>query len=381
MLRTYSDYELLLQFEKFRKRNDKPIRYFLDARNLKHAPQLQLDLVALDMEIHLTRGERYDVDDFYFEFPHLIEQVSTVDQQVKKEFLRTFCPIKDRLGELPFSMPNYIIEREISRGGMGVVYLAHRVSDAKPCAVKFLYFKPDLLVTEAKLLEQIDHENVCKLLDFGTIDEFPFLCMELIRGDSLRTILDTRGHFQPHEAATIIHKLASGLEKVHGKGIVHFDINSKNILFHLSGEPILTDFGLAAFYDENERMTITFGTPEYMAPEILDSRFGNPGMVSDVYGLGVVLYEMLTGHRPFAVKSGDGVEQVCKYPPSRPSDFEGRFIDPAMENICLRMLEKHVTKRTLSMSHIKKQLTNWSTQFRTSCDPTQVTKLKKQFEL
>lgn len=362
----HQDHKLLIQFEQRRREQNDTVADFADLSNLKADASILLELIALDMEIRLTLGEQFNTDSYYFDFPHLVTQIPDIYCQVIREFKRSFCPVTTRLGPLPLEVHGYRIESEISRGGMGVVYSASQVNEngngSQACALKFPFFKSDNGFCESRILQNIDHPNVCKLLASGSAEGFPYCCLELIEGVTLKDSIARNGRFTPLQAARLTVQIAGGLNYVHRQGIVHFDVNASNVLIDKDEKPVLIDFGLSVAilnYGTDEQVIDSFGTPDYMAPEMYNQKFGKPGVASDVYGLGVLLYEMITGLRPFAIRSVVDIEAAFKYPPSRLSDFEGLEIDPMLEDICLSALAKNVGNRIESMGQLIEQLQNW----------------------
>ena len=356
MYHSIPDYKLLMDYEQNKRTGSTDIESYLHVN--KVSAQLQLELIGLDIEIRLKIGDIVKIEDYRMEFPHLIQKIPQVFWEVRNEFLNSYCPIRDRIGKLPIEFGGYLIESEIGRGGMGVVYKATHLRTGQACAMKVLFVKRGLS-REARALQRLKHRNICEIVEVGQCRETPFLCTKQIQGRNLKATLRERGFFSQYDAAMIVAKLASGFRSVHENGVVHYDIKTSNIFMDQCGEPIAMDFGLAKIEGVAIEGDEVFGSPCYLAPEMLDRKFGTPGKCSDVYGLGVVLYELLTGHKPFRGDFQQLFDQICSYPPSRPSDFRGREIDSEIETICLNAMSKEVNERTPTMKALQGSLQSW----------------------
>lgn len=204
---------------------------------------------------------------------------------------------------------SYILEEPLGSGGMGEVYAARHVRLTKRrAAVKVL---PSSLATEPEFLRRfeaeanaaasLDHPNVLGLWEYGEHEGMPFLVMPLIPGGSLKELLERRGPLTAPEAGRILTQIAAALDYAHGRGLLHRDVKPANILLTEEGRPVLADFGIAKVMEATQtqitRAGTGIGTPEYMAPEQLE---GNAERRSDLYALGVVLYQMLTGKVPYS---------------------------------------------------------------------------------
>src|SRR6266513_1795174 len=202
----------------------------------------------------------------------------------------------------------YRIERELGRGGMATVYLAHDERHDRLVAIKVL--RPEIaaalgaerFLREIAITARLDHPHILTLIDSGTADDFLFYVVPYVRGESLRSRLAREKQLPVAEAVRITQQVAGALDYAHRQGVVHRDVKPENILLH-EGEAVVADFGIALALEAaggGARLTatgISIGTPEYMSPEQaegsreLDAR-------SDVYALGAVLYEMLAGEPP-----------------------------------------------------------------------------------
>ena len=205
--------------------------------------------------------------------------------------------------ELQERFPNHTIESFIAQGGMGAVYLATQTSLDRPVAIKILpqEFGEDedyrvSFETEAKAMARLNHSNLVGIYDFGDIDGMLFIIMEYIPG---RSLFDTAHGQQVDqvEAATLIAEMCHGLDHAHSAGMLHRDIKPANVLIDDEARPKIVDFGLARPLGEEQSDGVVFGTPGYTAPEVLTNPFA-VDQRSDIFSMGVMLYEMLTGHLP-----------------------------------------------------------------------------------
>lgn len=260
------------------------------------------------------------------------------------------------LERLP-SIPNYAVHSVLGRGGSGVVYAATHLQLSRPVAIKMLLSGPFAgpgelarFVREARAIAQLCHPNIVHIHDVGEVDGRPFYTMEVIEGGSLAQRLG--GHPMPaDEAAGLIAVLARAIHASHDVGLVHRDLKPGNVLFTRDGAPKITDFGLARqVRDGAEDSVLTvagarLGTPSYMSPEQAMGSVQEVGPASDVYSLGAMLYEMLTGRPPFRGESTAETErQVIRDEPVAPSRLNPR-VPRDLETICLKCLAKVPARR------------------------------------
>ena len=243
-------------------------------------------------------------------------------------------PVTDDLAHVRSALASrYRVERELGRGGMATVYLAHDLRHERPVAIKVL--KPEIAAAlgadrfqqEIKVTAKLSHPHILQLLDSGEMGDLLFYVMPYIAGESLRQKLAREGPTDLAEGLAITRQIAGALEYAHGKGVVHRDIKPENILLH-EGEAMVADFGIALAISAagGERLTATgiaIGTPAYMSPEQIRGDRDLDGR-SDTYALGCLLYEMLAGEPPFAGPSVEAIIARRFSEPHRRSRARGR---------------------------------------------------------
>jgi len=249
----------------------------------------------------------------------------------------------------------YQLQDPIGRGGMATIYRGRDMRMDRVVAIKVLrevYSTDPKFVTrfqrEAKAASSLQHPNIVQVYDYGQSDGNYFIVMELIEGTDLRRYLRSRGVLAVDRAIIIAHDVALGLGAAHRRAIVHRDVKPQNILVGKDGSIKLTDFGIASVYKDinAERLTttgMTLGTVQYYAPEQAQGEIVSPA--ADVYALGIVMYEMLTGRTPFDGDTPVAVAmQHIQDIPTPPTQLNPN-IPPALEDIILNCLEKEPGKR------------------------------------
>jgi serine/threonine-protein kinase len=236
----------------------------------------------------------------------------------------------------------YRIYGLIGRGGMGEVYRGDDLKLGQSVALKFLPRDVETdgarrarFLEEVKIARQISHPNVCRVYHVGDVDGRHFLSMEYVDGEDLAALLRRIGHLPKEKAVQIARQLCAGLAAAHEQGVLHRDLKPANVMIDGRGRAKITDFGLAVL-GERDAQDQGAGTPAYMAPELLAG--GAATVKSDLYALGLVLYELFTGHRPFTASSPQELVRLQRESmPTNPSAHIEGF-DPAIERVILRCL-------------------------------------------
>jgi Tol biopolymer transport system component len=249
------------------------------------------------------------------------------------------------------TLGHYRIVAELGRGGMAVVYKAWQPSLERFVALKVLpaYFQhePEFLARfhrEAKSAARLNHPNIITIHDTGEIDGVHYIAMEYVEGGSLRDRL-AAGPLSLEETANILAQIAAALDFAHRHGLIHRDIKPANILFTDDGRPKVTDFGIARASDGTHltRTGVLMGTPEYMAPEQAEGRPVDHR--TDLYALGVVLYQMLTGRAPFQGTTPHATLHAVIYEPPPPPRQIAPGLPPAVEAVVLKAIAKQPERR------------------------------------
>jgi serine/threonine-protein kinase len=262
-------------------------------------------------------------------------------------------------------VPGYAVEGILGRGGMGVVYKAQHLRLHRTVALKMLlagaYASPHELARfqrEAEAVAGLRHANIVQVHDVGDHEGQPFFTMEFVEGGSLAQKL--AGHPQPaRQAAALAVELAKAVQTAHLAGIVHRDLKPANVLLTADGTPKITDFGLARRLGGDAGATQTgaqIGTPSYMAPEQARGQVRAIGPGADVYALGAILYELLTGRPPFRAETAvETVQQVINQEPASPSRLNAK-VPRDLETICLKCLRKEPENRYASALEVADDL-------------------------
>jgi tRNA A-37 threonylcarbamoyl transferase component Bud32 len=268
-------------------------------------------------------------------------------------------------GQHAVDIPGYEVLAELGRGGMGVVYKARQVRLNRVVALKMILASVDArpeerqrFQREAEAVARLQHPNIVQIYEVGEVTGKPFFSLEFVAGGSLASKLGGNP-WDNRKAAELVEVLARAIHSAHERGIIHRDLKPANVLLAEDGTPKITDFGLAKRLEEGKGLTqsgAVVGTPSYMAPEQAGGKSREIGPTVDVYALGAILYELLTGRPPFqATTPLDTMLQVIREEVVPPRQLN-RKVDPDLETVCLKCLEKDRRNRYVSAAALAEDL-------------------------
>jgi tetratricopeptide (TPR) repeat protein len=329
---------------------------------------LAFDVIYGEYMLRESLGERPSAEEFLWRFPEFADRfrrqlelhAALADEMADA---RTMSDARSpRRDDFEFtrnhgygpSIPGFLILEELGRGSMGAVYKAEQLSLNRLVALKIIhagiYGRPDTagrFRTEAEAVARFQHPNIVQIHEVGEYDGLGYLALEYVAGGSLHSKLAGTPQ-DPIEAARLLETLATVTHYAHERGIVHRDLKPANVVLTEDGVPKITDFGVAKLLEEDHAHSLTgmiLGTPSYMAPELARGDRGNVTPAVDIYSLGAVLYECLTGRPPFKGATPlSTLEQATSQDPLPPARFH-RHIPRDLETICLECLEKEPRSR------------------------------------
>lgn len=324
---------------------------------------LLAELIVLDIDYRRRRGEAPTKQEYLDRFPEASTVIGDALNEPDKGAAAFEPPTVGRLAEL---FPSLEILELIGAGGMGAVYKARQSGLDRLVALKILpeEFGHDVkfalrFTREARTLAKLSHPNIVSVFEFGNVEDTYYFLMEFVDGSTLRDVVKA-SKLAPEHALAIVPHLCDALQYAHDKGIVHRDIKPENILMATDGSVKIADFGLSRILgneSQQEALTAThqiMGTPRYMAPEQLESSHGVDHR-ADIYSLGVVFYEMLTGELPIGRFAA----------PSKKVE-----IDVRLDEVVLRTLEKEPQRRYQHASQIKSDVQTITSNSNSALAPT-----------
>ena len=272
-------------------------------------------------------------------------------------------PVVPLDGKCP-EIPGYDVQAILGRGGMGIVYKARHLRLSRVVALKMLRagayagaHERARFQREAQVVAGLRHANIVQVYDVGDHDGCPFFTMELLEGGSLAQAF--AGTPRPaRQMAALLVVLAEAVRVAHQAGIVHRDLKPGNILLTAQGTPKVADFGLARHFEGEAALTLSgtrMGTPSYMAPEQVVGKAGMIGPATDIYALGALLYEMLTGRPPFRGETATETERQVVQDEPPPSRLNTK-VPRDLETICLKCLSKEPQRRYASAAALAADL-------------------------
>lgn len=264
----------------------------------------------------------------------------------------------------------YRIQKTLGEGAMGSVYLAHDTQLDRKVALKIpkVDTKQDSkfierFLREARAAATLTHPNICPVYDVGEIAGTHFITMAYIQGNTLSHFINADKPQLDRNVANVTRKIANALHEAHINGMVHRDVKPGNIMIDHRNEPIIMDFGLARHVDDADDVRLTrdgaiLGSPAYMSPEQIEGRFDKIGPACDIYSLGVILFELLTGHLPYQGTVASIIAQIISKRPPHPSKFRPD-VSPVLSDICLKAMAREIDKRYASMKEFSSALTEF----------------------
>jgi serine/threonine protein kinase len=239
----------------------------------------------------------------------------------------------------------------LGRGGMGEVYRADDLTLDHPVALKFLAesvaagdARLSQFHNELRIARQVSHKNVCRLYDLGEADGRRFLTMEYVAGEDLASLVRRIGRIPQDKAVEIARQLCAGVAAAHERGVLHRDLKPANVMLDAEGNVRITDFGIASAAADQPRDLA--GTPQYMAPEQFEGRTAS--VQSDIYALGLILFEVFTGRRAIDSQTLADLKDFHKSGTITTPSTIVRDLDPAVERVILRCLDRNPDRRPVS---------------------------------
>ncbi len=378
---------ILVDFDARWSRNDprRPEEYLRQFSAVAADAELAVDVIYAEYLAREQSGQRPELTEYQQRFPAfaqvLAEQIrlhqalETLDDDTQVERGESDASASGSTpspGDPSEVEASFEIVEQIGSGGMGVVYKARQEALNRFVALKMVRAidagNPELLArfrSEARIVAALRHPNIVQIFDFGQHDGLPYLAMELIEGGSLADRLDGVP-WDPRSAATLLCKLADAVQYAHERHVIHRDLKPANVLVVAGGQELevkITDFGLAKVLAEDlsqqTRSVAFLGTPSYMAPEQASGRARDIGPAADIYALGAILYELLTGQPPFRGEST--IETLRLLLSSEPVSIQrlAPRISRDVATICVKCLQADVNKRYASAAELRADLTRF----------------------
>jgi serine/threonine protein kinase/formylglycine-generating enzyme required for sulfatase activity len=349
--------------------------YLQEFPELGSPGDVSADLIQAEFAVRRQFGAPAALEDYLVRFPHQAAELARLIAQGGSAVSRHPASADRKPAKAPAGLPEqfgrYRLIKRLGQGGMGSVYLAEDSQLQRQVALKVAsedtQETPEArrrLLAEARAAATLDHPYLCPVYDAGEVDGRLYLTMAYIEGQSLAEAAEGKS-LPPRQLAALVGKLALALQEAHAKGVVHRDLKPSNVMIKSTGqrrEPVIVDFGLAHRDNPSEaRITKTgqvMGTLDYMAPEQLRGELKEIGPACDIYALGVILYELLTGRLPFSGSGLAVIGQILTQEPLPLSTIRPD-LDPRLEAICLKAMAKTAASRYASMADLAAALTDF----------------------
>ena len=334
-----------------------------------------IELAALELEHRLRAGEETCAEEYFARFPELRHEpaagrLTAVEKRWRQDHLAPTLTVHAAAAE-PIVSPSfgrYRLVKVLGQGGMGTVYHAHDTQLDRPVALKVIRFDrhaPDQVerfFREARIAAAFTHPHLCPVYDFARQGDVHFLTMPLLSGEPLSAHLRRETRLAVSEAVRLAARIARAVHEAHRAGVIHRDLKPANVMLNERREPVVMDFGLARRFGPLDPRTTSpgalVGTPAYMAPEQIDGGSDAGGPSQDVYSLGVLLYEMLTGALPFEGSLHQILKDILGRDPEPPLRRRPD-LDPRLDRICLTAMAKDPKARFPSMEAFAEALEAW----------------------
>jgi serine/threonine-protein kinase len=360
-------------------RRGEPVRveqYLAEHPGLAGDAEALLDLVRSEVRLRQHVGEQPTLTEYLERFPQHADALRRVWPATASALAGPHStspeaptvPVGREPRGAPPELPGLEMQERLGVGGMGVVWRARDVRLDRAEAVKVIRGSPcageeahDRFQREARAVARLDHPGVVRLYSFGEHGESLYLRMELVEGGSLQQRL-RGGPLPPRDAAELVRQLALAVQHAHDSGVLHRDLKPGNVLMTADGSPKVTDFGLAKLLDADDGLSRTgavMGTPSYMAPEQAAGRGSDVGAPTDVWALGAILYECLTGQPPFRASGRTETLALVQTQPPAPPGRLRPDVPPELEAVCLKCLEKRPRDRYATAAELADELQAW----------------------
>jgi len=347
-------------------------------------PEKHAGKVLAEYMQRIDAGETVDVDDICQAHPEIADELRSYVTGVAmvEDLLKSSAPSQSNADQETLKpeaahdsdaaiigqmFGRYKIERQLGEGAMGAVYLALDTQLDRRVALKIPKMgygeKGEFLARfqwEAQAAARLNHAGICPVFDFGEQDGRPFISMAYIKGQPLSRYIGTT-QVNQQWMVDVIREVADALQQAHQQGVVHRDLKAGNVLINQEMKPVVTDFGLARKVNQTDESRIThegaiIGTPGYMSPEQVEGDSTKIGPATDIYALGVMLYELITGELPFRGSIHSILVQITRDEPRDPRKLNPDA-DPQLCDLAIKMMSKEIEQRPASMQEIVNRLT------------------------
>ncbi|PQO37175.1 DUF1080 domain-containing protein [Bremerella cremea] len=347
--------------------------YLQQFPDLSTDPQIPPHLLASEYEARSATGNQQKESQYRERFANCFPQFVAIVKQNRQQASAALATNNqaasdthpqqpDDFTNLPVEFGRYRILKQLGTGAMGKVYLAHDTQLDRQVALKTPQFRSNRneeLITrfyrEARSAAKLQHRNICQVYDVGEIDGRHFISMAFIDGRCLADYIASGKQSAIRSCCILVLRLANGLSEAHRHNVVHRDLKPGNVMVDQKQEPVIMDFGLALQTDSQSRMThegSLLGSPAYMSPEQIQGKHSQVGPTTDIYALGVIFYELLTGELPFQASSlGELAYKIISTDPPKLSTLRAD-VDPTLAAIVEKMMAREAAERYQSMEEV-----------------------------